>query len=820
MERIIEMDEGVRLADLAGELAQSGVVVKQRLGKRLLVADVPSGIERVPRGLRLLTADEVTRRATGTSRDGERLALAGRLHRSSPERLRRKKNRPYVGAEWDSPTGGFRPDPADGDLAAGTPGGGTLTPEAAAGTATQLGAVTTTGRAAPAEPATLTTPSVRPAAATPTKPERLINEVAVGLVFVDAPEGSPYGMDLDDIVDAIAEVQDGTEWLAAQQPSANITWSYDIHIVTVDVEPWTGANWPGLPDEWYGGSDGTGTAGIDAALMRSSNGRIYLFRGSEYVRYSSVADGVDAGYPKPIAGNWNGLPASFTSGIDAAFMRESNQKIYFFKGNQYARIDTTTSTMDAGYPKPIAGNWPGLPASFTSGIDAALQRKDNDKIYFFKGDQYVRFSAVADGVDAGYPKSLDPNWGGMPDDFQEGIDAALWRDSNGAVYLFKGGKYVRFSDVPDGVDDGYPAPLGLSRGEAELLWRDPAMAVLGHDPGAAGLDAFVANLESSYDADAAYAAFFTRWPVGWFGYAGYPRLVMHLDNDGWGQSNLDSVFAHETGHIFGAPDEYASSNCACDSAAGRFYSLANGNCANCDGATVACIMKSNSLAVCRFTPKHLGWGPFQTRVDAALWRGSNDSVYLFSGDEYIRYSDVGDGRDSGYPRRIKGPWVGIPASFQSDIDAALWRESNGKIYLFKGDQYVRLEGSNATMDAGYPKPIAGNWPGLPASFTSGIDAAFWRESNGKIYFFKGNQYVRFSAVADGVDPGTRKSIAGNWAGLPASFTGGIDAALMRRDNHKIYFFRGTRYVRIDGETSAMDAGYPNWIDKNWMPFPR
>ena len=45
------------------------------------------------------------------------------------------------------------------------------------------------------------------------------------------------------------------------------------------------------------------------------------------------------------------------------------------------------------------------------------------------------------------------------------------------------------------------------------------------------------------------------------------------------------------------------------------------------------------------------------------------------------------------------------------------------------------------MDPGYPQPIAGNWPGLPASFTSGIDAAFWRESNNKIYFFKGNQYV-------------------------------------------------------------------------------
>jgi hypothetical protein len=816
MERIIEMDDGVQLTDLTEELARAGVVVRQRLGARLLVADVPPAMDRAPRGLRLLAADEVTRRASGTDRDGTRLALAATLRRRSPERLRRKEGRPHTGAEWDSPTGGVRPDPSDGDLAAGTPAAlstrsRTITAESAA--------VTATGRAAPREVAPVLARSTADAAATPTKPERLINEVVVGLVFVDAPAGRDYGMDLDEMVDAIAEVQDGTEWLSSQQPTANITWTYDVRIVTVDLDPWTGARWPGLPDEWYGRSDGTGAGGIDAALMRS-NGKIYLFRGSEYVRYSSVSSGIDAGYPRPIAGNWGGLPASFTSGIDAAFQRESNGKIYFFKGSEYARIDAATSAMDAGYPKPIVGNWPGLPSSFTTGIDAALQRKDNDKIYFFKGDEYVRFSAVPDGVDAGYPKPLDPNWGGLPDDFQQGIDAALWRDSNDSVYLFKGKNYVRFTDVASGVDSGYPAPIGLSRGEAELLWRDPAMSTLGHDAGAPGLDAFVANLETSYGADAAYAAFFTRWPVGWFGYAGYPRIVMHLDNDGWGQLNIDSVFAHETGHIFGAPDEYASSNCACDSTAGRFYTLANGNCANCDGATVACIMKSNSLAVCSFTPKHLGWGPFQTSVGAALWRGSNDCAYLFSGDEYIRYTDISDGRDDGYPRRIKGAWIGIPTSFQSDIDAALWRESNGKIYLFKGDEYVRLEGTNATMDAGYPRPIEGNWPGLPASFTSGIDAAFWRESNNKIYFFKGNQYARIDTETATMDAGYPRAIAGNWPGLPGSFTLGIDSALMRRDNHKIYFFRGKQYVRIDGETSAMDAGYPNWIDKNWMPFPR
>jgi hypothetical protein len=47
-----------------------------------------------------------------------------------------------------------------------------------------------------------------------------------------------------------------------------------------------------------------------------------------------------------------------------------------------------------------------MPADFYKGIDAALLREDNGAIYFFKGSQYVRFSNVSAGVDAGYP--IDP----------------------------------------------------------------------------------------------------------------------------------------------------------------------------------------------------------------------------------------------------------------------------------------------------------------------------------------------------------------------------------------------------------------------------
>jgi hypothetical protein len=224
--------------------------------------------------------------------------------------------------------------------------------------------------------------------------------------------------------------------------------------------------------------------------------------------------------------------------------------------------------------------------------------------------------------------------------------------------------------------------------------------------------------------------------------------------------------------------------------------------------------------MCAHTPWHLGWGAFLTGIDAALWRADNGRIYLFSGSKYVRITDVDAGRDDGYPRTIAGNWPGLPAAFQAGIDAALWRDSNGKVYLFKGSQYVRFSKVSDGVDPGYPKPIADGWPGLPAAFQSGIDAALLRESNGKIYFFKGGQYVRYSDVSDGVDPGYPKPIAGSWTGLPATFTSNLGAALMRRDNNKIYFFKGTRYVRHDDATNTTDAGYPRFINDSWLPFPK
>ena len=115
---------------------------------------------------------------------------------------------------------------------------------------------------------------------------------------------------------------------------------------------------------------------------------------------------VEAGYPKPIAGNWPGFPASFASGVDGALWSGTNQKIYFFKGSEYIRVDPNNGfNVEPGYPKSIGANWPGLPASFQAGINDALWNGKSNNIYFFKRSEYVKIDPANWTVLNGYPTS-------------------------------------------------------------------------------------------------------------------------------------------------------------------------------------------------------------------------------------------------------------------------------------------------------------------------------------------------------------------------------------------------------------------------------
>jgi hemopexin len=667
--------------------------------------------------------------------------------------------------------------------------------------------------------------------------KRMINSVSVGIVYVGGP--GEYSISNAEKTHILAKITSGLEDLANNEPDAKITCNYSTLSANLNnFVPWDGANWPGLKKSFY--------KGIDTALMNKSSNKIYFFKGSEYYRINP-ANGwqPDAGYPKPISGNWPGLDAGFTSNIDAAFWSETNNKVYMFKGSNYVRIDPSNGwQMDASYPKPIAGNWSGFPAEFAAGVDAALFSKSNNRIYFFKGTEYIRVNPAAGWVvEAGYPKLIVDHWPGIPNSYIDpsvpyqggaGIDAALWCDVNNKIYLFKkatfwAGTYVRIDPAAGwAVENGYPKPIGLSVGGTEALWRDKAQTQLGYPTGYCGVEQLCDALQGGNNSQSGYVTYFTKFPTMHMGYASGIKVVMHRTPPGlftdW--SSIDNVMAHETGHMFGAPDEYSGSKCGCDDMRGKFIKAPNGNCAyeSCADSPTNCLMKNNTPSqLCPFTPFHIGWGAFLTNIDAALYSFKNNKIYMFSKGYYIRYTSDFKFEDN-YPKPIKGNWPGFPADFAEGVDAGFYAKANNKIYYFKGSEYIRVNPNNGwQVDAGYPKNIAGNWSGFPASFAGGVDAALWSEANNRIYFFKGNQYIKVNPSAGwAVQPGYPKNISGNWPGFPATFNAGIDSALWSEHNNRIYFFKGLQYIRVNPAAGwAVEAGYPKNINKNWrMPFPK
>jgi hypothetical protein len=142
--------------------------------------------------------------------------------------------------------------------------------------------------------------------------------------------------------------------------------------------------------------------------------------------------------------------------------------------------------------------------------------------------------------------------------------------------------------------------------DPEGIWRNPAMSALGYTADKSGVWSYIEDIRGRFGTRWTYCGFFTKYPV-YSAYAnlGGPHLVVNYANNGYGPDNIDRTFAHETGHIFGAYDEYGS--CGCAGRVGRF-GVANGNCEACSppGGGVACIMKHNTFAHCEYTPGQLG----------------------------------------------------------------------------------------------------------------------------------------------------------------------------------------------------------------------
>ncbi len=187
--------------------------------------------------------------------------------------------------------------------------------------------------------------------------------------------------------------------------------------------------------------------------------KVFFFRGDRYLRYDAATDRCDEGYPLSIGDYWPGMRgAGFDQGVQAA-VNWGNGKLYFFKGDQYVRYDVATDRVDDGYPMSIAASWTGFNAAgFDRDLSGAV-RWDERIAYFFKGNQYLRYDIVADRVDEGYPRLIGDSWPGLAAaGFDRDLRAPIdW--TNGSAYLFKGNQYVRYDMVNDRSAEGYPLSI-------------------------------------------------------------------------------------------------------------------------------------------------------------------------------------------------------------------------------------------------------------------------------------------------------------------------------------------------------------------------
>jgi hypothetical protein len=157
---------------------------------------------------------------------------------------------------------------------------------------------------------------------------------------------------------------------------------------------------------------------LDAALRGKGPyaGIAYFFRGPDYMRLRTAPPPAFDPNVSGSIGLWN-LPSSFST-VDAAFNGALNREPYgyFFKSDKYLRYVWDREAVDANYPKPIS-NLVGMPASFASGLDAAVDGAGpfGHMGYLFKNDTFLRFRWVASGEPhvEGTSVKIQGNWTGL-----------------------------------------------------------------------------------------------------------------------------------------------------------------------------------------------------------------------------------------------------------------------------------------------------------------------------------------------------------------------------------------------------------------------
>ena len=641
-------------------------------------------------------------------------------------------------------------------------------------------------------------------------------------VFPNLPDNFAQG------VDAGLTDQDGTVYLFRDQTCASRNKR---------------GKWTTSPntDRW-GLVDNTlhQTGRVDATLA-GLDGKIYLFSGGQYVRYSgSDLSRIDEGYPRTISRDWGGL-----TGVEAAFVLDGKTYVFASDHQNYLRYSTRDYTKpDEGYPKPIDDNWWNLPVAL---LNLGFHKPDavfvapGGHIHLFLGDQTIRFDHNHRWWSE--PAAIHQAWPSLP--FATVSAAFTGRDGRTYVFTNDGEpSFVRYSDPAfERVDDRFPKPVKEHFGK-----------LVSNIERTGRVDAAVTLVTTITQTDAAGKAStkkvryrylfsgdqFYRYSSDGQRFAdeGYPlrirnnlrreRPFAHLDAPF--AQGIDGVWA-DTGNVFVFISDqiYLASvdHCreldglgvdeprAADVEEGRLTVFGKG------GWRQILPPESATRADQPVLPRALRTAPqaFQGRLSAIL-RGLDKNVYLFSDGQCYDES-----LQRQYP--TSAAWGHVRNTIAEDerLDSTLMGR-DGKLYLFRDDQFVsytptpQAPAQLPDLAASNPLAIAAHWGGLTNVCHSFVQkgVTYLLEAPAEDGSFR---YVRYFGT-DYTRPNEPAPLHGDFSfwKIPARHISrgfdSVDAVLSEGDD--LILIRGAEFLHYDAVTDTWSVPRP--LSLRWPGLSR
>lgn len=598
----------------------------------------------------------------------------------------------------------------------------------------------------------------------------------------------------------------------------------------------------------------------------------YLFSGNQFIRYTgNQYDTVDEGYPKKIETGlkeeprFKNLKADFSKGIDAIFADSRN--VYLFKEDQLVVIseETTkvykdileapisTALIDGGsiygmnsigwsqlgavengghYLKsalpPVLRN---IPEDFQTEVDAVLKGVDKNTYVFKNGICYN------ETLDKQYP--IGEEWGRTRNLFQiNGTIDAGFVGSDGTTYLFSGDQFVSYTNdathasAPKRIADHW---AGLTN--VNLAFIKDGKTYLMEAPDEDGIFRYLCYGSDDYthpDSVKPMEADFSWWEIPEdYIEDGFDTVQAVLfDDENMYLLNEDSFIQYHLEDemwTFSKPFQRIWRNFP--EGDDNFKSLKTAFVGNeniihffAENTFIDYPMIENGAAdksIIEIKDIKSHWGiennniVQQNKIDAAVVV-NNKTTYLFSGDQYVRYSEEDyEFVDEGYPKMIvdhlryeKG-FENLTVELEKtlgdsqSITAILANAEN--IYIFEnGHCHVWASAVERT----YPSNRIGQLKNNIAA-TGKIDAGFRNQAD-ELLLFSGDQYVKYSTTDyDFVDQGYPKFIKDdlqNEVGF-ANLNGFLDYhvdAIFGTANGNVYCFNGGHYADSNSDGARIN----------------